>query len=161
MNTEQGFTFFLQERDTIERLAKRMVRHRPSRIQPQLIEVALDEALRVSMMAVDTYDESKGASLKTHAMNRIRGAILTVLRTDTVVSGGERLSESNEQSSIDRDQVSAIIAKLSPQQALMLHLRYVEQLTLRDIAARINRSVPVAASRVKDALNAAREAAGG
>jgi hypothetical protein len=183
-----GLEFYLENRESIDKLCRRLVRRSPIVRQQQTLELAHDEAIRVIPMAMLTYCSDRGTTLKTHILGNIRWyvwkAIVADLRDsvreyddklllnrdyfndeqhkryykDSLVQQQEREpAELNGHMKLfDSAQVQYLLDRLPVEYAALLRWRFLDEMSVDEIALELDCSRVTAWRYINDAIQAAR-----
>lgn len=160
--------FIGRNEQAIERMLKKLVRRFTPAERPQLIEAGRDGAYQSVASSMRTYDSAhaSGASMRTHVLGNARWCAwkamrkeLVHMRQDTRDIDGRSQHEDRAAKTKDAvEEVQCLLAKLSSEQAELLTWRYIDGLSLGEIAELLDCSYSTAYRRVEQAVVTARSA---
>lgn len=155
-----GLAFCDLERESILKLCKKLTK-KCGKQRPQLLEDAYHEALRVAGMCLRTYDGR--VTIRTHVLGNMRWYIWKMLTKQAkAVERSEVLRDvpcgdgRARDELVARDQVEYLMEQLPSVQAELLRWRFIDELSIKEIAELLDCASSTACSYVQDALEAAR-----
>lgn len=180
-----GIEWFMRERESVEKLCRKMVRRAPYDLREQLYELAIDEAQRTIPMAMLTY-HANGASLKTHILVAIRWYVwkklISNLRDGVIeyhdefdtrdyyneegkrrhfkesLQAHEEASQQNGHAEfLAADVVQYLCRVMNVEQFMLLEWYYIDELTIDEIADLLGCSKTTAWRYLQDAIGAAKQ----
>lgn len=156
---QRGLQFFADHSDRITKLCRWLCRRAPISMRAQLLEDALDEALRVIPMALNTYKEN-GASLLTHVLVRIRWDVWMLVKSCSTekesADGPEPYIYDSHLEFQTLDEVYYILERIPAAYAQLLRWRYIDELSFEQIGVLLECAASGAHRYVNDAIEAAR-----
>lgn len=162
--------FIGRNEQAIERMIRRIVRRFKSAEKPQLIEAARDGAYQSVAGSMRTYDRNhaSGASMRTHVLGNARWYAWKAIEKelarmqDRVVDDQRRHKASEDRSTAISDageSVQCLLGKLPEDYAELLRWRYIDELSLDEIAEMLDCSHSKAYRSLEAAMAAARQLA--
>jgi DNA-directed RNA polymerase specialized sigma24 family protein len=159
-----GLKFYLDNEESIIKLCRKMVRRAPRERRQQCFELAIDEAIRTIPMAMNTYRSNGGATLRTHVLGNVRWYIWKAIVADLKETSEQldrncKVQDDAFRELILRDEVESLLALLPNEYAEILRWRFIDEMSLAEIAQLLDCATSGAHGFVQAATNHARELA--